>query len=498
MTAITFAYPDFESLGVGYLVSACRQAGYDAALVRYEAEDPYTAHRNRAFDPAEVAARIAATSPEIAAFSCVTHNFRDQLACARALKALRPETFVLFGGVHPTAVPARVLEHAEVDAVAIGEAERSLVDLLRRADRNGRLSIPGGPLAGFVRRGRAGLEGSVTEGALADLDALPFPEKRAFYDDPDALAHEYFVVTSRGCPYRCAYCFNSCVARLRGRPGVRRRSVENVLDELVEARRAYGIRNVHFLDDSFTAGAGWVRRFADGYRRRVGLPFVCSVNPELVDAAAVRALRDAGCVEVQLGVQSLSPRLCADVLDRRLDRDAIASAVRLLKAAGILVQTDMLLGVPGETLREHEEGLRFMNRLRPGIVSVFWLAYYPGTEILARAAREGWLTAEEIDRIERGEPLARGGLHGGWQRPGLGRFRPVAVLYNYLPLLPAPAVRLLLWTRLYRLLRLRGYALGTALPRAIRSLVDRRYFTGRGHLRRFFRRIGASLARARR
>jgi radical SAM superfamily enzyme YgiQ (UPF0313 family) len=485
VTDVVFAYPDFESLGVGYLVSACRQAGFTAEVVRYLVEDPYTARRHAGFDPAEVAARMAALEPGVAAFSCVTHNFRHQLAVARELRRLRPGVPILFGGVHPTAVPERVLEHPQVDAVGIGEAERSLVALLERSRVAGGFRLPEGPIPGFARRGADGRLLRSEEGPLADLDALPAPEKRAFHPDPATLAAEYFVMASRGCPYRCAYCFNSCIPRLRGRGGaVRRRSVESVVRELEAARRDHGIRAVHFLDDSFTADGAWLRDFAGAYRDRVALPFVCSANPELVDEATVAALARAGCVEVQLGVQSLSRELSREVLDRHVDPQAIARAVGLLREAGILVQADVILGIPGDTPENQEAALAFFNRVRPHIVSVFWLAWYPGTAMLGRAVREGWLTAGEVDRVERGEPISDGGLHAASSRPEDAPFLGAAFLHNWLPLLPRWLVALALRAGLHRRRAPRGYLLTTALPRALRALLDRRYFTGRAHLRR--------------
>jgi anaerobic magnesium-protoporphyrin IX monomethyl ester cyclase len=488
MTDVVFAYPDFESLGVGYLISACRAAGFTAALVRYQAEDPYTARSRRDFDPTAVAERMAALEPGVAAFSCVTHNFLDQLACARALKRLRPGVIVLFGGVHPTAVPARVLEHREIDAVGLGEAERSLVALLERARTPRGFRLPEGPIPGFARRDAEGQVLPAQEGPLADLDELPVPEKRAFHPDPDTLAREYFIMASRGCPYRCSYCFNSCIPRLGGRGGaVRRRSVESVIRELEAARREHGLRAVHFTDDSFTSDRSWVREFAVAYRARVGVPFLCSANPELVDAEAVEALRLAGCVEVQIGVQTLSRGLGREVLDRHVDPEAIASAVGRLRAAGLMVQVDLILGIPGDTLENQEAALAFFNRIRPHIVSVFWLAWYPGTTLLGRAVREGWLTAAQVDRVERGESISDGGLHTASSDPGAAPFLGAAALHNYLPLLPRWLVTLLLRTRLYRRLALRSYLFTTALPRVVRSLVDRRYFTGRAHLRRALR-----------
>ena len=122
MLKITFLYPDFESLGVGYLMSVCRQSGYEVDFVYYQVEDPYIYKTKKNINYEKIAQRTAATKPQIVAFSCVTDNYQYQLHCAKAIKKIMPDVITIFGGIHPTSVPERVIKKHEVDCVAVGEA----------------------------------------------------------------------------------------------------------------------------------------------------------------------------------------------------------------------------------------------------------------------------------------------------------------------------------------------------------------------------------------
>jgi len=117
---ITFVYPDFESIGIEYLMAVALKAGHRVDFVFYQAEDRYVnLKKGRASIPAAVD-RIIAKMPDLVCFSCVTDNYRYQLECARALKSNRPHVKTIFGGIHVTSCPEIVLQEDCVDAVAIG------------------------------------------------------------------------------------------------------------------------------------------------------------------------------------------------------------------------------------------------------------------------------------------------------------------------------------------------------------------------------------------
>lgn len=485
MARITFVYPDFESLGVEYLMSICSSSGHIVSLIYYETEDSYLGVKNSKLSYDKIVEDIYHSDPDIVAFSCVTDNYQHQLQCADHLRTKYEHIVTIFGGVHPTAVPRQTLENLCVDAVAIGEAECSLVDFLAACSEQGRFSMPDYPVPGIVFKKNSQIIGEFIEGRLPDLDQLPFPEKSQFYASLRDSLHEYRIITSRGCPYRCSYCFNSYIHRLHGGKAIRRRSVSNVIEELVFAKTRSSLKYVMFLDDSFTANKAWVVEFCSKYKKEINLPFACVTNPEYIDENIAAALSSAGCINIQMGIQSLSERICRDILIRNNDQAKIAVAIDILKKNNIMVQVDHMLGIPTDSIENQEACARFYNMHRPNLISIFWLTYYPETSILKFAEEEKIIDKRDIELIQQGIRLSNESYLTGGSMRNPYPFYSISFLLNWLPILPKWLVELLISKRAYRLLSVKNFYLSTALPRVIQSILNKNDFRGRSHIIRF-------------
>jgi radical SAM superfamily enzyme YgiQ (UPF0313 family) len=236
-----------------------------------------------------------------------------------------------------------------------------------------------------------------------------------------------------------------------------------------------------------------MREFAGLYRREIGLPFYCNAIPRFINPDVADSLPEAGCTYVQLGVQSLSREICAEVLNRRWNRDPVVEAVKLLKREGIMVHVDHMLGLPGDTVRMEEESVLFYNRIRPDLISVFWLVYYPKTAITDAAVEKGRIDENMLDRLEEGLPLS-GETYGTIHTPSAclddpASYYAISFLMNYLPFMPRWLVSFLIRSGTYRVFRFENFLLSHALPRAIHSVVHRKYFHRMllaGFLRRIF------------
>lgn len=489
MARVTFVYPDFESLGVEYLMAICSSVGHDVNFVYYEAEDTYLRMtKNVRYE--EIATEIHHTRPDIVAFSCVTDNYQYQLRCAESLKKKQSNIYTIFGGVHPTSVPEKVLRYDVVDAVAIGEAEHSLLELLQASGLRGRFSFPDAPIPGIIFKKSGRIIGSRIEGRLVDLDSLPFPQKTPYYSILKDSIHEYMIMTSRGCPNYCSYCFNSLIFNLRGNKVViRRRSVANVIAELNQAKNKLAAKRVLFLDDSFTTDKSWIKNFCERYRTEINLPFACVAIPGYVDEDIAKTLASAGCVNMQLGIQSLSETLCSEILHRKSLNWKIEEAIHILKRHNIMVQVDHMLGIPGDTMKNQEDGICFYNIHRPNLISVLWLTYYPKTPIVDIAQKKGVITQDDIEHIEQGIRLTKESIYTGGSLQNPSPYYSVSFLLGWLPLLPKCVVKFLLKSRAYRIFRIKNYFLSIALPRIIQSLSNKRDFRGRSHMFRFFSKL---------
>jgi len=236
MSKITFVYPDFENLGIEYLMSVCRQKGYDTSFIYYRANDTYVGRKEKiVYD--RIAGKIIETKPDFVAFSCVTDNYQYQLNCARALKKQMPQVKTIFGGIHPTAVPEKVIKEDCVDCLTIGEAEISLIQFLKTQDET----------KGIVFKDGDRLVGKFIEGELPNLNDIPFPYKEPYLSCSKDSLNEYRIMSSRGCKYVCSYCFNSFINKARGNCLIRQRTVDNVIYELSWAKKYYPLNISYFL-----------------------------------------------------------------------------------------------------------------------------------------------------------------------------------------------------------------------------------------------------------
>lgn len=411
---ISFVYMGAENLGVEYLVASLRAAGHDVELLF----DPsvFGGHMmwnvpafSRMFDLRErIVARIVGGGSEVVAFSCFSANYQWALQIARDIKARRPEVKTLFGGVHPTMAPRRVISVDCVDALITGEAEESIVKLMRRWETGDSADIPGL----WIKE-----DGDIKEwrGAhpLADVHRLPYPAKKDFYEKVPQLAGQYTVLASRGCPYDCAYCNSSRYSRsareARGdagsekSPNVRRRNAADIVAELETAvdRRKAGM--VVFRDDVFPVyNRKWFDEFRELYATKIGMPYYCWLYPTLVDGDAARVLGESGCGFVSLGMQSVEEETRKKIMGRSYSNDVVRSAVSALKKNGISVSLDHIVGFPGDDEAVLRRAVNFYNELRPDRLQVYSLVYLPGTEIFDSMKKEGSITKEDAEGIENG------------------------------------------------------------------------------------------------
>lgn len=398
---IAFVTSHYESLAIEQLSAIARQAGHQTELFFEPAlfhnffyDSPLLYRRIFSHEDAIVDG-VAASRPDLVAFSVISDNYQWTLDLARTIKR-RLDTTVVFGGIHPTSVPERVLREEVADFVVVGEGEGAFLELLDSLERG---RDPSG-IANLGGRwdGRSFL--NPPRPPIEDLDALPFPDKDLFFNEFAPLVRQaYMVMGSRGCPSSCSYCWNSTISRVYPRGFFRRRSPSNILEELVSARARYGIKRVTFYDEVFTADRGWLREFLQGYRERVALPYFCCVHPDNVDEETVELLEGSGCSSVNIGIQTASEETRREVLGRGGSNNGIARALALLGESRLFVYSNLMLGLPGETEEDLRQTLRFCARHKADLPAIYWLRYYPGTRIVDEAHRMGVLSEADVERI---------------------------------------------------------------------------------------------------
>ncbi len=371
-----------EPLGILYLSSVLKQAGHETALAVISEED--------------VLATARSFRPDVVAYSLHTGVQQYHLAVNNRLKQERA-FFAAFGGPHPTFFP-EMIEEQGVDGVCLGEGEAALLNLVQRLENGQPLS----DLKNWWLRHNGQIQRNPLAPLIADLDTIPFPDRELMRSKEYLLKYpgQRSIMTARGCPYRCTYCFNHAYVELYGGEGrrVRRRSVDNVIEEALQLKLDYGLQFVYFADDTFNLMTEWLAEFADKYPTKVGIPFLCNIRANVVTEERMRLIARAGAYSVCMGIETGNERLRNTVLKRGMTDEQIYRAARIIHDLGLKLYTTNILGNPGSSLEDDWQTVRLNQAVRPHATSVTLLQPYPRTEIREYAASLGLIkgTVEDI------------------------------------------------------------------------------------------------------
>ena len=240
--------------------------------------------------------KIKEYAPDVIAWSLMTGSHKQIFDVNRILKS-KFDFFSVMGGPHVTFVPDCV-KQKEIDAVCIGEGEGAMVELLNKMQAGEDLrDIPNFVFAD--PEAPDGMKRNPPRPLVQDLDGLGFPDRELLYDAAPVYAQSprKVIVTQRGCPMMCSFCFHHAWKRTYGATNkqyVRKRSVSHVIAEVQQIRSKYPLDFVHFLDDIFNLKDAWLEEFAERWPKEVGLPFDCILMANIVKEHQIALLRKAG------------------------------------------------------------------------------------------------------------------------------------------------------------------------------------------------------------
>ncbi len=293
---------------------------------------------------------------------------------------------VVLGGPEPINHAQQYFERG-ADVIVAGEGELVVERLLRHLPECGLDGLD--EIPGLAFRGP---EGSVTRTQAAttvqDLDSLPHPDRAAIdlraYVDCWRMHHgrgSLSLVTARGCPYTCTWCSHSVYGFTH-----RRRSPENVADELEALMADYQPDMVWYADDVFTINHRWLFSYAAELERRgLRVPFETISREDRLDEPVIRTLASMGCYRLWVGAESGSQRVL-DAMKRGTNAGRTREMIRLLQRHGIEAGTFIMLGYEGETLLDIEATLEHLKAAPPD--SLLTTTAYPieGTEYARQVA----------------------------------------------------------------------------------------------------------------
>ncbi|MFC1631920.1 B12-binding domain-containing radical SAM protein [Candidatus Omnitrophota bacterium] len=322
-------------------------------------------------------------NPDVVGISATTFSLVDAYKTAQQIKQTKPDTLVILGGPHLSLYPEETLKLAAVDMVVIGEGELTMKELLDALTSGEALDQVAG--IGYKAAGR--LRFTKSREFIQDLDQLPPPARElTAYDKYYSLFSKdkisTYILTSRGCPYNCAFCFHHGGRRFRAR------SAANVVEE-IEAAGQLGIKEFFIFDETFSVNQQRAQQICELIiKRKLEISFDIRTRVDTISEQLLRSLKQAGCRRVQYGVESGSQKIL-DVMQKGTTLDQVRQAFSLTKKIGITTYADFMLGFPEETKEDMRKTVSFAIELNPDFVQFSMTTLYPGTEIYQLAIDRG-------------------------------------------------------------------------------------------------------------
>ena len=356
--------------GIGLLATILRNAGYNTAVI--------DANGLRLTE-AQVAEQIEKLAPKIVGVGglITTYGFVKKL-CGLVRKAC-PKAKIILGGSVATSIIETALGKLDIDAIAVGEAERTILELMPALLANRRLD----DIAGLAFMAGGNIVRTPERPSIEKLDDIPYPAwdlfpMNVYLANPVVgVGKDIDIISSRGCPFGCDYCY-----RLFGRK-YRTRSAKHVVGEMLELKKNYDVDFVSFQDDCFVVDKKRVYEICDlidADEQLCQIRWSCTGRVTICDAELLNRMRKSGCISVSYGIESGSEKIL-DAMNKAVSLEQAKRAINDTRAAGLRAPVSFMIGYPSETPETVMETVEFCKEMNIPLTALMFTCPYPGTEL---------------------------------------------------------------------------------------------------------------------
>ena len=382
-------------LGVFYLASYVLSHGFEADVLDAEA-------RNLSYD--EIIERLRLGGFGILGISTTTVAFHRALELAQKTKAALPETITIVGGPHVSSQPTHPMEFDAFDFAVRNEGEQTLVELMQAITDDGDFE----KIPGLIYRKGRNVVVNKKRPYIADIDTLPFPaydlipDLRHYVPPPCNYkkAPVVNIITSRGCPNQCTFCDNNTFGRK-----TRMRSAENIIAEIELLMTHHGVKEIAFVDDTFTIRPEFIYELFDLARSRdMHFPWTCMARINTVDENLLCYMKKNGCWHISFGIESSDERILREIRKNIKIKD-VEHIIDICHRVGILTKGFFIVGHPLETVETIEKTIDLALRLKLDDVVVTINTPFPGSYQYEHAKEYGILDETSWSKFNCWNPI---------------------------------------------------------------------------------------------
>ena len=387
-------------LGLTYLAGAAKKAGYECSILDMDAAEPkegslnysreyehYSNYITAINDPAHptwqlMRRLVVEQKPDFIGITALTTKFGSVIQTARFCREVLPQVPIIVGGAHASTMPDLTASIPEVDFVLRGESDETLPELLKTIESHGDLSKVGS----LTWKNAGKIVHNPDAPFTQNLDSLPLPDRSALLNPEHYSSEDMGVMlTSRGCPFRCSYCFHMWERR------VRFRSVESVIEEIEQVHREFGTTQFSLKDDSFTVRRSHVINLCQAFKKLpFKITFNCTTRVDLLDDELLAIMKDAGLAQLSVGIESGSASILKET-DKDITHEQILKAAEMLNRHHIFWTGYFMIGLPTETEEDIEKTIAFLRRAKPYYAGLGVYNPFPATKLFRQGVEMGLL-----------------------------------------------------------------------------------------------------------
>ncbi|MFW9782459.1 MAG: B12-binding domain-containing radical SAM protein [Candidatus Heimdallarchaeota archaeon] len=325
---------------------------------------------------------VKKVDPDIIGFSTLTVSGSGINAAltSKEIKNWNPDVYIVFGNRHATVNDYNILnKYPCIDICVRDEGENTFLELIRTIEKKDSLKN----IKGITYRSNGKIVRNEKRELINNLDLLPFPDRKSLnfnykgsYGNLD-LGPEKFamIISSRGCPYQCTFCYG------RRRVGFRFRSIKNVMEEILYLD-SEGYKSLIFTDDNFTFSKKRIIKLCQLMRKnKIDMNWFCEGRVNQVSNEMLREMRRSNCRLLMFGIESANQRFL-DYYKKNITPDQSLLAVRKARNAKIpFIVGSFIVGGPSENLNEIYNTLKFAQKLDLDFPLFNILGITPGTDV---------------------------------------------------------------------------------------------------------------------
>ena len=409
-SVLLISFYNQKALGVKFLRKALRTAGVEVTVVFFKGFNSRKPEKCTEKELELLRLKIAEANPDIIGLSVMSSLYLETVTAVNEMIHCNFRKIIVWGGVYSTLHPKECLDHC--DYVMIGESEAAFPDFVKAMSDYGNCD----GMANLAYKNESGdVVINDVRPLCHDLDEIEFPDisndgvccirdDSIIEGDPSIDSASFEMSASRGCPFTCSYCSSVRLLRMYSDKGryLRFRSVENVIDELKQAKsKMPHLKFIHFWDEIFSSDETWAGEFAKEYKKHINLPFEIWSHPLMVKEPVIRMLMTAGLYKVVMGIQSGSPHVRKDIFKRNETQEQILKSCEILRKCRVPhVIYDFMLQHPFETVGDLKETYDLcMSMNLPFELQLHGLYFLPSTDIVDMALEKHIIDRDALNKI---------------------------------------------------------------------------------------------------